>query len=347
MRIPREDDFVSTTAVRPRRRAMLGLMRGLYWSRLGSAYIRASGAGGAVILCYHSVPEPETWGYIDPYNRLRIERFTWQMAFLAARRHVISLDALIETMARGHTVPAGTVVLTFDDGYRDALTVVTPILKKFGFPATLYLPTGWIDASEVPWSDRVYLAFKTRQQHAYYDERVAPNPFVLRRRSGRRAAHRAIMSKMLRVDQSTREALVDEVERQLQPRETAPRLLLTWEEVRRLKSIYPSWTIGVHATHHVDLTCQSMSTVHDEIEACKIAYQRTFERPPRHFAYPYGHHDPTIRGCLRRAGFETATAGEPPMARIQPTTDPFAMPRMTAPNSMSLFRFWTSGAYPL
>jgi len=37
------------------------------------------------------------------------------------------------------------VVLTFDDGYRDFFTDAFPILKKYGFTATVFLPTAFID----------------------------------------------------------------------------------------------------------------------------------------------------------------------------------------------------------
>jgi peptidoglycan/xylan/chitin deacetylase (PgdA/CDA1 family) len=37
------------------------------------------------------------------------------------------------------------VVLTFDDGYRDFYTDAFPILKRYGYTATVFLPTAYID----------------------------------------------------------------------------------------------------------------------------------------------------------------------------------------------------------
>jgi peptidoglycan/xylan/chitin deacetylase (PgdA/CDA1 family) len=43
-----------------------------------------------------------------------------------------------------------TVVLTFDDGYKDFLTQAFPILNKYGFSATVFLPTSFIDSAGKP-----------------------------------------------------------------------------------------------------------------------------------------------------------------------------------------------------
>ncbi|MCD4812025.1 polysaccharide deacetylase family protein [bacterium] len=40
--------------------------------------------------------------------------------------------------------PQRYAVLTFDDGFRDFYTYAYPILKKYSFTATVFLPTGFI-----------------------------------------------------------------------------------------------------------------------------------------------------------------------------------------------------------
>jgi len=42
-------------------------------------------------------------------------------------------------MVKKESLPVKSVVITFDDGYQDNLTNALPILKKYGFKATIYL----------------------------------------------------------------------------------------------------------------------------------------------------------------------------------------------------------------
>lgn len=90
------------------------------------------------VLAYHAVGTCDD----DPNNLfVTPEAFARQLSHLARHCHVVSLsDAL-----RGE-VPAGRrgVAITFDDGYRNVLRAAGPLLRAHGFPATVFVPTGWI-----------------------------------------------------------------------------------------------------------------------------------------------------------------------------------------------------------
>jgi peptidoglycan/xylan/chitin deacetylase (PgdA/CDA1 family) len=92
---------------------------------------------GPVILMYHAVG-----GANEPASQYVIpERdFAAQMDSLHRRRYnVISLDALLQHRHKGELPPARSVVITFDDGYRDNHALAWPILQKHGFAATIFL----------------------------------------------------------------------------------------------------------------------------------------------------------------------------------------------------------------
>ena len=65
------------------------------------------------------------------------------MAWLSANTRVIGLVELVAAMTAKLVLPEQTVVLTFDDAYRDFYTAAAPVLRRFGLPATIFLPTGF------------------------------------------------------------------------------------------------------------------------------------------------------------------------------------------------------------
>jgi hypothetical protein len=90
------------------------------------------------------------------------------------------MDALVGAIERGERLAEGTVALTFDDGYRDALEVVAPILARYGLPAILYLPTGYVGRGETQWVDRLYTMFAARAHHRLELDGPLPTCFDLR-----------------------------------------------------------------------------------------------------------------------------------------------------------------------
>jgi len=84
------------------------------------------------------------------------ENFEKQMRFLKDNGYnIISLDALVEGIRRGKHFAHNTVVITLDDGTQDNFTYAFPILRKYSFPATIFLISGKIgsDTHFLTWDE--------------------------------------------------------------------------------------------------------------------------------------------------------------------------------------------------
>jgi peptidoglycan/xylan/chitin deacetylase (PgdA/CDA1 family) len=93
----------------------------------------------ASILMYHSV------GHSGILFNVKPKDFVWQMAYLKNNNfNVISLADLVNLLLCGQEISPKTVVLTLDDGYEDNYFNVFPILRKYNFPATIFLNAGLI-----------------------------------------------------------------------------------------------------------------------------------------------------------------------------------------------------------
>jgi len=92
------------------------------------------------ILTYHNFTKDEGSSY-----KINIEDFEEQMNYLFTHNYsVISLSELLERLRAGQ-LPPKPVAITIDDGFKSTYTLAYPLLKKYNFPATLFLYTNFIE----------------------------------------------------------------------------------------------------------------------------------------------------------------------------------------------------------
>lgn len=299
---------------------------------------------GAVVLMYHSVADELDRDWIDPANDLNPAVFREQMAFLSSHRVVISLGELVGAMIQRREVPTGAVVLTFDDGYLNNLRVATPILREFGLPATLFLPTRYIDGGEAQWIDRLYVAFTRRTRHLASVGESGERADV----QNEAVRHRTIASlrrRLLSASYGERAALLGQLEADLAPAGIPPRTTMNWDDVRLLRSEHPGWELGVHTVEHRDLSACDEQAARAEITGCVAVFEREVGSLPRHFSFPYGRSTAATRGMIGAAGLQSAVASRAD-GQARSGDDPTWIPRVEAPRTEAAFGARTSAAYP-
>jgi len=89
-----------------------------------------------VILTYHSISEGSSPLKVPP------SLFVEQMEWLRKNVSVVPLHEIVAALAERRTLPKKTVVLTFDDGFRDFYSAAAPVLRRLRLPAIVFLPTG-------------------------------------------------------------------------------------------------------------------------------------------------------------------------------------------------------------
>lgn len=92
------------------------------------------------ILMYHRVT-----GDVNVELDIPFELFRRQMEWLKANGSVISYPDALEMLLSGKPPEKLHYVLTFDDAYEDFYTHVMPLLRELQLPATLFVPTEFID----------------------------------------------------------------------------------------------------------------------------------------------------------------------------------------------------------
>ncbi len=130
----------------------------------------------APTLMYHHV-EDLTQAGKEGHAGLSVapEMFHSQMQYLHEKGYTpAGMSELLSFFDSGGGLGKKPVLLTFDDGYNDFYLNAYPVLKEFGFKATLFLPTGlvenpgylsWKQVSEISGSGLVLFANHTWSHH--------------------------------------------------------------------------------------------------------------------------------------------------------------------------------------
>jgi peptidoglycan/xylan/chitin deacetylase (PgdA/CDA1 family) len=95
------------------------------------------------ILCYHRFGNSGGKMVVSPAH------FAQQLDWLARNDyHVLRLADLAAYLKGEQALPRKSVVITIDDGYESVYRHALPILRKYGFPATVFVYTDFIGAGE-------------------------------------------------------------------------------------------------------------------------------------------------------------------------------------------------------
>ena len=95
------------------------------------------------VLCYHRFGNGNSKMVVSP------ARFEQQLDWLARNGYqVIRLGELAEFMAGRRPLPQRSVVITIDDGYESVYRHAWPLLRRHGFPATLFVYPDFVGAGD-------------------------------------------------------------------------------------------------------------------------------------------------------------------------------------------------------
>lgn len=100
---------------------------------------------GIPILMYHKVSPGFADGLTVPAKSLET-----QFEYLRNKNYTpLSFSELKQLHESGKSLPSKPVIITFDDAYADFAELALPLLKKFNFTATVFIPVGYMGKTNV------------------------------------------------------------------------------------------------------------------------------------------------------------------------------------------------------
>ncbi|SHG49435.1 Peptidoglycan/xylan/chitin deacetylase, PgdA/CDA1 family [Kaistia soli DSM 19436] len=315
-------------------------LNALYWSRAHEIAAPLTGGLGAILMFHHV--RSARHGRFHPNRHLDVTPDFLGAVIRHLQQRDIDIVDLDEAMRRlaGSTPGRRFVVLTFDDGYRNNLTEAYPVLKAAAVPFTVYVATGLIDRTAIPWWDIV-------------GEIVAHNPRICGRVGDseldlpagsvreKEAALEAVIRQLTTCDEDEQRRAVARMAaiHGVNARTLANSLMLDWEEVRAIARC-PLATIGAHTVGHYALSRIDAGRARLEMEESRIRLFEAAGVTARHFAYPYGSASaagPREYALAEELGFETGVTTQ--RGVLQGGEAPFALPRISVNGGFQAIRY--------
>jgi peptidoglycan/xylan/chitin deacetylase (PgdA/CDA1 family) len=300
-----------------------------------------------LILAYHGVStdDQHLWNgsmYLSP------EMFRARLETIAKSGCAVLPLAEAITRLYGNDLPDRSVAITFDDGNFDFKERAFPLLKEFGFPATLYLTT--------------FYSHYNKPIFGIFCE------YLLWKGQGERLDLKRITGQDLRIDLSTaaaRDTAFREIDRHVQAQKSSAEEktalaeilarelkldydaliekrvmhLLSPDEVKQLAATGADIQLHTHR-HRVPLDREPFLR---EIEDNRHSIQAMTGLRPSHFCYPSGVYDHRFLPWLQEAGVVSATTCETGFASR--CSNQLLLPRFLDSAALSPIEFesWLTG----
>ncbi len=258
--------------------------------------IAARSHPGLTVLTYHRIADPATDPFYDPVISATPDWFRAQINWLSEHIPILTLEALIDRVQNNSLWQEPTVLITFDDGYRDNFDVALPILAERNVPATFFIPTGFLETPQLPWWDRVAYIIKRTQVCRLTLERSldgkAPRLEIDLETMPRSMAIMSIIRALLddTVDDEHRflDELASRAEVNVDPESLGRSLFMSWDQVRQLPGSGARHTIGSHSHTHPNLARLDEDSQRRELTVSKQILETRAGCEIKAVAYPYG-----------------------------------------------------------
>lgn len=300
-----------------------------------------------LILGYHGISQQgeHLW---NPALFITPELLDARIRFL--RGEGFNILPLQEALSRLHngTLPARSVVLTFDDGYVDFYRLAQPILQQHDAPATVYLTTYYADRGQpIPGITASYMVwmspgFTGSLRTVPGFERVDFSSDTQRRAASQAIGQRVTDDRTMSPPDKQRllQRLADELGFDLEGFKAARHLhLMSPAEVREVAAR----GIDVQLHTHRHWVPPDKALVTREIRENREQIEAWTGQKANHFCYPSGVYYPQLLVWLRELNIASATTCEPGLA--SPTDPPLQLPRFIDHSLVTQVEFeaWATG----
>jgi peptidoglycan/xylan/chitin deacetylase (PgdA/CDA1 family) len=296
------------------------------------------------VLNYHRIGDPIEKGFntFRPNISTTSQGFKEQMKLISQWFNVVSLKNVVNWLNGEDALPSRPALITFDDGYVDNYLLAAPILKKYKFPALIFLTTSYIDSDRPFYWDLIAYCFYHTQRDRVslpgMDDHHWENPGQLDK-----VIH-TFTERVKSYSEDEKQKILSHLPDQLGvsiPAGTFRNLIMSWDQVRTLMLM--DIEFGGHTMTHPILTRISIEKARNEIIGSKAIIEAETREVALSFAYPngqFGDFNPFIAQLVSQAGYKIAfTLINGPKSFKAVRQKPFEINRIFISHKDTLTRF--------
>lgn len=259
----------------------------LYYTRLLTLFEKIIPDNkGIKVLAYHRINNND----FDPLGmNIRVKSFEKQMRFIKRHYKLISLQQAVELLRSHQSIPDNTIVVTFDDGYKDNYINAYPILKKYNIPADIFLSAGAIEKKQILWFEAIIASFKQTSKKCIDLTEIGLKRYKINTVMEKMDNVQEIVSFAKNLSKEDREKMIvllleklDLANRDLEFESS----MLEWEDIREMKK--NGIDFGSHGLNHSILSRLSEKEAEKEIGESKKIIQERVNSEVKFFTYPNG-----------------------------------------------------------
>lgn len=230
------------------------------------------------ILIYHRVmPEPDP---LRPWE-IDAQQFRQHLEWISGVFHVIPLTEAVQRLKKG-TLKRRSLAITFDDGYLDNATQALPLLKEFGFHATFFCTSAWLNGG-LMWNDQVIESIRRWPETKISIKTLNLEHFPVQSLDEKNRAIGTILPKLKYLPHDRRQKVAAELSAMI---EGLPELMMDRNQIKLLHD--NGMEIGGHSHSHPILSGLDDKKLKEEIEQNKQILEEIVPTQLKLFAYPNG-----------------------------------------------------------
>jgi len=269
-------------------------------------------------------------------------------AYLCKHRYnVVSVREFVEAL-RNREDTFKMVVLTIDDGYRDFYRHGFPIFREFGFPASVFLVSDFIENRLFFWWDSIEFAINNTQRNQLNLQAIGLGTVSLESASGRSRALAAVTEycKGLERDRSRKfiRSLIEKLGVDISRQPCDDYAPLTWAQIEEMRrhgiDFHP------HSKTHPILSRVPAAEKLVEVSTPKSAIESRLGVEADIFCYPNGRRedfDNETIAALKSCGYMAAVTTIDGFDSTKEDADLFRLKRFGFPAEFMMFKQYVSG----